>query len=84
MRNLSRRILLGDGVFQGLAGLEGRGTGGSNLHGFAGLGVAAGAGLTLLDLEDAEAADLHLVVLGKGGGDGAPNSALSVSGRLPQ
>ena len=54
---------------QGLAGLEHGHLGGGDLDLLFGLGVAAGALGTALDLERAEADQLHLVAVGQGAGD---------------
>ena len=54
---------------EGFAGFEERQAFGFDLDGFAGAGVAADAGVAVLDRECAEAAEFDAVAIGEGGGD---------------
>jgi len=76
----------GSGIPQALAGLEAHRRGGRDLQAFAGPQVAAAAGAALIDLEAAEANQVHRLALADGSfdpGEHAPDDCLDHGLRLP-
>ena len=67
-----------NGVLESLAGLEDGNTGSGDLDGFLGLGVAAHAGITALELKGAKANELNLVALLDSIGNGFHNGGQSL------
>src|SRR5919106_5976404 len=65
----------GSGIPQALADLEAHRVGGWNLQGLTGLQVAAAAGAALIDLEAAEADEVHCLALADGAFDPGEHAA---------
>src|SRR5918994_6987097 len=76
----------GSGIPKALADLEAHRIGGRNLQGLTGLQVTAAAGAALIDLQAAEAGEIHRVALADGSfdpGEHAPHDGFDHGLRLP-